>query len=332
MPAKTHALQIVQLGQESTWGTAVTPTSKLAGITSCEITPLTEVADFPSLEGYGPIYNSAVVKTGGTATLESLVLYEDLPYWLDGLLAEDATPTGAGPYTYVYEAPTTTAPTRSFYTLTYGDSSSAYALTGALVKSVTISGAASEALTMSIEFVGHHVETDSLAALSSRTVNVATSSQVVLKIAATGTAPGSGTEIPCTLYEWELAMDNMTAVAYAVGAITPCDYYQNRFDGTLSMTLDFPGDSSAIKTIFDNMVSTTPSEVNRNIQLKASNGANLDIEINMGCVLMTAPSLWGDNDGITTVETEWKLKYNANVGAAGNYLAIDVINGVSTMP
>lgn len=330
MAAKTHALQTIEMAQESTWGTVIgTKTVKMAGITSIEITPLTEVSDFPSLEGYAPMYNFAVVRTGGTATIETLVLYEDLPYWLDSLLAEDATPTGAGPYTYVYEAPSTTAPTRSFYSLLYGDSASAYTLTGALVKSLTISGNAGEALTATVELVGHHVETDSPDGPSDRTVNVATAAQTELYVDTSGSIGANN--IPCTLYSFELAVDNMTAVTYALGAITPCDYYQNRFDATLSMTLDFPGDSNDIKTLFDNMVSTTPSLVERNIQLKTSNGSNLDIEINMGAVLMTAPTIWGDNDGVTTIETEWKLSYSADVGASGNFLAIDVINGVSTL-
>lgn len=329
MAQKTHALQIVQIGNESTWGTVVAATKKLHGITSIEVVPLAEVSDFPSLEGLAPIYQSEIVRTGATATIESLVLYEDLPIWLDSLLQTDAAPTGADPYTYSYEAPTTSAPTRRFFTIQYGDSGTSYAMTGALVKSLSISGAAGEALTMTIEFVGHHVEADSIDSLSDRTTNIATAAQTELYIDATGGTEGT-TNFDCEMFDFELTIDNMTAVTYQIGAITPCDYYQNRFDGSLNMTLEYAGDSSRVKTLIDNMLGTSPSQVERLIQLKASNTANLDIEINLGCVLMTAPSIWGDNDGVTTVELEWKLKHLSDIGASGNFVAIDVINGVSS--
>ena len=327
MPAKTHALQTIEIGNESTWGTAVAASKKLAGITSVEFQSLTEVSDFPSLEGLAPMYQSDVVRTGATATIESLVLYEDLPIWLDSLLATDATPTGAGPYTYVYEAPLTSAPTRRFFTIQYGDSTDAYAITGALVKAITISGSAGEALTMSIDIVGHHIETDTMDGNSDRTVNVAVARHTTLSIDPTSAAPGV-TNVDCVAFDFELTLDNMTAVTYQIGAITPCDYYQNRFDGTASMTLEFPGPSDTVKDLYELMISTTPSEVQRNIEFKTSNGASLDIELQFSGVLMSAPAMFGDNDGVTTLEMEWKLKYEDSVGASGNYFAANVINGV----
>lgn len=327
--AKTIALQTVEIGNESTWGTAVAATKKLAGITSIEFQSLSEVSDFPSLEGYAPMYQSDIVRTGATATIESLVLYEDLPIWFDSLLATDAAPTGSGPYTYVYEAPLTSAPTRRFFTIQYGDSASAYAITGALVKSVTISGSAGEALSMSIEIVGHHIETDTMVGSSDRTVNVATAAQSVLSMNAVSSAPGT-TQVTCAAFDFEITLDNATAVVYQIGSITPCDYYQNRMDGMVSLTMEFPGPSDEVKDLYDAFIGTTPAKQSQNIEIKASNGANLDIELQCSGVLMSAPSLWSDSDGVTTMELEFKMQYNANVGAAGNFFAANIINGLAS--
>lgn len=326
--AKTIALQTVEIGKESTWGTPVAASKKLAGITSIELQSLSEVSDFPSLEGYAPMYQSDIVRTGATATIESLVVYEDLPIWLDSLLAEDATPTGAGPYTYVYEAPLTAAPTRSFYTIQYGDSDTAYCITGALVKSVTISGSAGEALSMSIEIVGHHIATDTMDGNSDRTVNIATARQTVLSMNAVSSAPGV-TAIACSTFDFEISLDNATAVVYQIGAITPCDYFQNRMDGMVNLTMEFPGPSDEVADLYDAFIGTTPAKQSQNIELKASNGANLDIELQCSGVLMSAPSVWSDSDGVTTMELEFKMQYNANVGASGNFFAANVINGIS---
>ena len=91
--AQQQELLVAYLGQETTWGTEATASwVKLPGITDLSLSPAIEISDFPTLEGLAPIYNAAVVKDGGEASISGLLNYEDLPRWLNSLLGTDATP------------------------------------------------------------------------------------------------------------------------------------------------------------------------------------------------------------------------------------------------
>ena len=95
--------------------------------------------------------------------------------------------------------------------------------------------------------------------------------------------------------------------------------------------MEFPGPSDVVLNMYGSMIGTTPSKVARNIEFKASNGAALDIELQFSGVLMSAPVLYSDNDGVTTMELEFKMQYEDSVGASGNFFAANVINGLATL-
>ena len=80
---------IVQLGQESTdaWGTAVASTAVVAGVQDAELTPLVTVEQVEEMCGtMVPARQSLVHMVGGEASLSQLASYDDMPYWLQGLL------------------------------------------------------------------------------------------------------------------------------------------------------------------------------------------------------------------------------------------------------
>lgn len=319
----------IEIGTEVTWGTNVVPTALLQGAQEFGITPLTEVMEFPSLQGLAPAYDVDIVKTGGEATMTGLVLYEDLPFWLDSLI-RTVSPTGVGPYVYLYEPELNTCPTRSSYTLVYGDSSDAYALNGSVVSTMTISGSASEALNLDLEFVGKNVVADSLVGISARTVNIATSAETVISMADFGAGWGAVAAIPCTAFDFELEINSNTSLIYAIGSIDACDYFGTRWEGSLSLTLEFPGDSDITKNILASYIGTSPSLVKKLIQIESTQGTNV-ITFDFAGVLAEAPEIFTDNDGVLTLELEFTGLFNTDF-TNDNWLNVSVTNGVATLP
>ena len=324
-------LTSAQLGTETVWGTNVAPTVIVQGMQEMTITPMTEVSVFESLQGLAPAYDTEITMTGGEASMTGLVLYEDLPYWLNSLIKYDVTnPTGAGPtYTWFWAPDLNTCPTRDSYTLIYGDDQDAYALNGAVVNTMTISGAASEALSMDLEFIGKNVVEDDLdLALITRDVTIATSAQTSVFIDDFGGSFGA-TPSDCTVFEFELELNSNTDVTRAIGQIDACDFFGTRWEGTLSLTMEFPGDGDITKNILNSYVGVAPTQVEKLIRLEAESGTN-KITIDFAGVLTTAPDIFTDTDGVLTLEMEFSGKFT-NDFAPGNWLEITVVNDVAAL-
>lgn len=319
--AKTHDLQSVEIGVESTWGTTVAPTALVPGIQEFSIQPEVTVQEFPSLQGLAPNYDIAVTNTMATATATSLVDYNTLHYWFNSLMKTVAA-AGAGPYTWTYAPDLTSQPTRSFYTLVYGDSASAYNISGALVNSLTISGSSGEALSMDIEFVGQFAEADAVAGASATSAtSIATAAQAAISIDVEGTY--NSTSIGCTAYSFELELNSNTSMVQGLGQIYPCDYFSTRWSATLSMTLEFPGGSNVAKGLLDAMDGQAPATVKRGIGIVCSDGTN-DFTLRFAGALMSAPEVWGDENGVTTLEFEWAGIYEGTT--LSNFFDIIVTN------
>ena len=332
--AQQQELLQVQLGNETTWGvdpaTPVGDWRKLPGITDVSLSPMIEIADFPTLEGLAPIYNAAIVKDGGEASISGILNFEDLPLWLDSLMGEDAVPVGAGaPYKYVYAAPHAAAVVDpKSYTLYYGTATSGYQLLGAMVNTLEISGSSGEALQLSLGFVGKQVVADAAPQTPvDRAVNMAIASDVALWIGngLTGTYPG--TAWTCTAYSFSISITANRSLIYALGSIVPCDTYHQRFDGTLDLTLEFPGDASKTKTLLNALLSG-PTLQQQNIRLKVTLDATHSVQFDFAGTLMDPPDIFTDSDGISTVDMSWKGTYD---DTQTTWLDVEVENAISLM-
>lgn len=324
--AKTTDLQSIQMGKETTWGTIVAPTVEVPGIQEFSIQPEVTVEEFPSLQGLAPNYDVEVVMTMATATATSLVDYNSLQYWFESLIKE-VTPTGMGPYEYEYLPDLNSQPSRAEYTILYGDADSAYSIVGALVNSMTISGSSGEALSMDLDFVGQHAVSDSQESVSvTQTTSIATAAQTTISMDDLDSSDDYGTSsIGCTAYSFEVTLNSNTAMVNGLGQIYPCDYFSTRWEATLGLTLEFPGGSSEAADLLDAMDGTAPSTVKKQIQINATDGTN-SLVIDFAGVLMSAPEIWGDENGVTTLEFEFSGIYDSNIS---NFVRVTVTNQAS---
>lgn len=159
----------LQIGTETVWNTAVAPTVQLAGNldVACPPSMLYEIQR--QMRGVVSPGRDAIViaHRAEGITANGVMTYEQLPYWLD--MADEATPAGADPYTYDYNAWTLAAATPRKQTLVFGVGDGIWGLTSAALAGFTITWKWGETAKISYQLMGGQVAADTFASLTEPT-------------------------------------------------------------------------------------------------------------------------------------------------------------------
>lgn len=322
-------LMEVQVGKQTNYTTPLAaPTAKLMGVSTLVMpSGVTGMVHHDRRGSLAPGYLATLTEIMPDGiSMEQLGLYEDCCYILDNLCGE-ASPSGVGPYTRDYAAPLGTAPTPRILTLVYGDDTNCYALNGALVKRVTVTGATGAPQRWAIEFMGRDIASDSLAALSDRTVNVIMGDHTQIYIDAWGGTIGT-TEIAATAYAYELVIDSKRKGDMYLGSLLTQSYHEDDgaegWDGTLKLSLEF---NAASKTQYDALISQS-TLYQRQIRIKSTSGTNV-LQFDFAGSSEQSPDYGADRDGVLTFEVTLRGTYNTSLG---NWFKAQSINGVSALP
>lgn len=316
----------VQVGTESTFGTAVTPTARLMGVQNFALDPGVKSKVFHDRRGsLAPGYLANILEVTPAATLETLGTYEDLCYLLDNLLG-NASPSGAGPYVRAYSGPIGSVPTPRLLTWVYGDGTNCYKLTSGLISKLTLKGATGAPMTATADLIGASVTAGTKASLSDRTVNVAMGDHMALYVDSWGGTIGS-TALANTSYEYELTIDAKRAVDAYFGNILPQSYHEddgaNGWDVMLKLKLEF---NAADKAQFDALISSS-TLYQRQVRLLSTSSPRI-AQLDFAGTSEAAPKFGDDRNGVLAFEVDLKGTYNT---ALGNYFKASVTNAVSTL-
>lgn len=321
--AQLTDLLTVQTGAEVTRGTAVAPTAKLTGVgEGFRITPVRRSLRHQEMRGsLAPAYNATLTFAEATASMPVIWTYEDAPLILNSAFSE-AVPTGDGPYTYTYAAPLTAPATPRPRTIVLGDTTYAYNITGALVSSFSISGSAESEITGTVEWIGVDSEVDTLAVLPDRDVSAIMGQHAALYIDAHDGTMGS-TAINATAWEFELNVNCNRANTVHLGSTTPDGWFDRKWEGTLRLLLE-------LNATTDGYVADilTSSPLEKQISIVFTSGTK-SFTIEFAGIVEEAPALYNDQDGIVGIDLTFSGMYN---DAYGNWLGIEVVNGVDTLP
>lgn len=327
-----------QLGTESTYGCDVAPAVKLMGLESLEIVPIRETEQVKVLAGRLAPSNLLVRnKHGGEATAAGLLVYEDSGFWLDSAFGSAASTTVAACTTdatgvqRIYKAPLATynsdAGAAAFYTLLYGDTQATatdafcHSLVSALVNKLTITGESGAPARFEAEFIGEDVEADALDATKvDRDVSVVMGDHWGLWIDPDTDAAGT-TAVADVAFKFKLEVNMNRALLYHLGDLKPDSYRDAEWDGQLDLTLQA---APAVSTLLTGLLTSTP--VKRVIRLKATSSSNT-FQIDFNGALVEPPTLWSDEDGVTTAEMSFAGVYGATLA---NWLKITTHNGVTS--
>lgn len=162
--AGVKALRKIQMGKETTAGTAVAATTVWRGLGTLEDTREVVHADedVGILMGTDRAY---IPVLGGAITFEEVeATYEQVMHIFEAGIKKVGTPvtdTGGSGKIYTYPFPTTSQNTVQTYTIEAGDDEQAEEMEYSFVEKFTISGAPKEAVKISADWVGRQVTTTS---------------------------------------------------------------------------------------------------------------------------------------------------------------------------
>lgn len=319
-------LLAIQGGTQSAWATGVTPTVKLMGVESLMVDPGVKAEVFHDQRAsLAPGHLAALTEVMPSAKMDVLCTYDDIGYYLDNQLGQ-ATPSGAGPYTRGYGAPTGAVPTRRILGLSYGDATDYYRLIGALISKATFKGENGKPLRASYELIGNSISNTALAAVSDRAVTLAMGDHCAISIDAWGGTMGA-TAIATSAFAFELMIDAKLKSDQFLGALVAGNYHDadgaQGWDGELKLSLEL---NSATRAQLAALISQT-TLYQRQVRLRYSSGTS-QITFDFAGTSITAPELWQNRNGVVTFDATLKGTYNTTLG---NWLVAQNINSVATL-
>ena len=304
--ANLDALFEAQIGVEATdaWGTTVNPSVKLMGVEELTIKPEVTSEIENELRGtLQPGYRTHVRKKGGSATLSGLLEIDDFPYLMSNLGGSSAGATdAAGNYTWTLTAPTEDTDTAkaASWTLCKTDRSNTYSLAGATVNNLTIEGESGGPLTYTAEFMGKSTTTDVHGALDDRVTRVAMGHMGVLSINAGSDSVGT-TPVSDVAYSFSLNLETNRKFLTHIGNLNPSSFREGKWGGSLSLSIET---SATTFGYLDAILATTNASVEKNVELEFTAATDSILTLQFGGVILEAPELYSDEDGITTLDFE----------------------------
>jgi len=320
----TTALRVVQWGRESTWGTGVAAAVIGSGISDFNFNHGVNINRKKFLAGsLQPAQVASVTRKMPVAQISGDVTPEDIIYMLDSGIKGSVSPTGTNPYTYVFAAPTTASGAPRSRTLEFYDGSQCHEMNGALLESITFTGAdGTDNVTFQANFIGKQiVPTTVTGALSSRSFSLLPAQSCALYVDSAAGTIGS-TQISSTLIDWSLTINTGIHTKFFMdGGSVATSYGVGTMDAQLKCTFEYNSDAH---TQLTNYIAGTAQLV----RVKAATTAGTHyVNFDMGAVATSIEPLFGDRDGNTTLA----VTYDAitDTGAFANYLKVTAVNNVS---
>lgn len=324
----TFPFNKIQLGRESTAGTAVAATSIWRG-------PATDIADESSHEfaeeDVGilvPTDREYVPKKAARLALpETELTFEQILHVLEAGI-KVATPTGTGPYVYTYTFPTSTTPnTIKTYTLETGNAvaGDVNEMEYGFVEEFELSGAMGEAWKIASTWVGRQKTTTTFTgALSLVTVEEALFGKTTLYIDASAGTVGSTAKAGVLTAAGVQVKTGVIPVWTADGQLY---FYKHKFarpEVTFNFSLELENDNSILVAQRAAWVAKTLQL----FQLKIAGASTSEIKVNLAGKY-TSFGEYQNEDGNTVVEASGKAVYSS---ADSLFTSIIVTNSVATVP
>jgi hypothetical protein len=316
-------LDQVQLGTESTFGTAVTPTVKLGLVDKITIIPNVKIDTLPDKRGsLQPGYVDVIALHDGKAKITGAATYQDLPYWLDSIFGI-ATPTGPTNFVRSYTGPTSAAQTRRMMTLVKGQTGAVAKLTSGIVDTLTLSCDKNGVMQYEASMIGKQVSDGTLAVLSDRVLDPIRGSDFSIAVDTWAGTIGATLLTGLIWYSWNLAIKSNVNNQPGLGSIYPVKTREAAWSVVLKVKMELEATAAALITAYLSAVVTQ-----RQIRIKATTGVSAVAQFDVAGTYKKIGDLHTDTDGVVSVEFEIDGLYNPTLG---NSIAASVTNQVAAM-
>ncbi len=338
-----EALDVLQagtLGANATdlWGDNVIPTVKLMGIESCSITPVLKSEQILDKRGsLAPAHSNVRTVEEGSAQVAGVVSYDDVPYWLDAIFGTATPATDAnGTITRTYSAPLaefdSDLAAAAIYGFVYGEAggnaSDTFGIDGATLAGFDWTFETGAPSRFSASFFGKQVVVDALETLADRSVELAMGDEFSIYIDTGSDDPGT-TEITATAFSGSLSVQTNRAAVRHLGNLTPDSYRDNKWSGSLSLSLELT--ATMAEHLEDIMTAGSDEGLKLNVRIKSSRGASASARhlfFDFIGVQLEAPEIYTYADGVRTLELNLTGEY---LSTFGNWLAASSMNAVETL-
>lgn len=324
MPATN--MRRVQLGQQTSFGTAVAATAWLRGVTDVNFSVMHETEPLPELS---LVVGSSIVPgypkmAEGAITLGAT--YQHIRYGLQGLLGAPSTTGSSPPYTHSWVLPAgTTLPSPTIYTVEYGvlnDTTTNYRAIGSVVREHTLRGEAGGYVEQEMAVIARALESNAMTT-GLALANVEPMSMIHSALWIDPTTNNFGTTaINNALISFEWTVNTNRHLKLFGGAVNPQSWGDGRWESTLSLNLEW---TSQTKSLVDALLT---GNVVRRIRVRVQESASRSLTIDFAGVLTNEAELYGDRDGNMTCELEFTASYDINTGG---WLSVTLINDVQNL-
>lgn len=299
------SLEKVQLGLEAAYGDLAAPTIQLVGINSCRITPRVEAS--PVLDKRGttmPSYIASINRLWADANISGVVVYDHFNNWLDAMFGIDAT----NPHAYLAELDPTTQ-IRSML-LMNGQPDVTYSMGGAIVDRLTIRGSTNGPMTFTAHLLGKGAVVDILETLTDDDVVIAMGHHCEIYIdPISGTLGDTIVNTTAFSFEFDIIVDRK--LVWHLGALNPDNFRHGKWGGRCHLSLEMTAD---MRDIMDEVIGEEIEPHGYMVRVKATDAlATSVLTLDMAGDALTAPVMFTDVDGITTLELDLVAKFSDDV-------------------
>ena len=315
----------VQVGTESTWGDGATATARLMGVEDITLSPTVEAILIEELRGsLSRASRAELTKVEGAASMSGILQYEDGGYLFDSLFSQ-ATPGGAGPYTYTYNGPLGTAPTPRSLALYKGYGSVAKKLRGGLVNELTLSWETGQPVKYAAEFIGLDVVDATLAALSDRSTNNVMGPGTQLFIDTFATAAGTTEITGLAFLMAELKINANRTLQPSLFQLGPQGYTPRKYSASLRLHLEL----DSTRETWLNSILAASSVFQRVVRLQNDGASNLDLTVDFAGTTLEAPEPLTEEDGLVTLDFTLEDTEEATLG---NWIEAIFTSDLASLP
>lgn len=326
------SLRKIQLGRETTSGTAVAATTiwRGRGVIEDQRDTVFVEEDIGYLSGVDRSYQPKLFAALGMESIEAT--FEQLPHIFEAGI-KTATPaqddTGSG-YLYVYAFPTTAANTIKTYTLEGGDNQEVEEIEYAFVEKFTLSGKAGEALMVSADYKGRQATVSAFTTTATLpTVEDILFSKGKLYIDNVADTFGS-TQVSNSLLEFSADVTTgWMPVWTADGALYFSFAKQVMPEITGSMTFEHDGSSTAEKVLWRAQTPRLVRLIWEGTALTTAGNYTYKTLILDMAIKWEKFNALGDQDGNDIIQATFRARYNAT---AADFANITVVNELTTLP
>ena len=316
-----NAHNVLQSAFQTAFGTAVaTPTVKLQNVSSFKLRPEFQTRALDQLRGsLAPTYQTTLDHYAGSASFEvSDESFEDVNYWLEAMFGT-AAPSGAGPYTRDYAAPTTSGVTPRFMTLQYGQTDEVWQLQDASVASLTLSGANNTGVQVGGSIIGGKVIAGALQSLPDRTA-VTRMSGCMASVSIETWAGSTFSALANSAFSWELSINSNREYRGYLGDCTPTAHHDQKWNGQLKLSLEL-NDTTDDHLIA--MLGAASAILEKQVRITYTTGTSTGLRsmvLTFAGHSLQAPEIFQDRNGVMTYDLVLDGVYNPTLT---NWLKIE---------